>query len=468
SSFIQPPPAPTALSAAAISALYGNALSAQPQPPSAPPETPPNPGTPNGQGGQGGQLQTPDGHAQQVTLDNPANAEQVAQFVTSVLNQIQNPDVVHDVLVMLGDLSQWTILAFEGEQRSLNEILTDMDHTNQQLWDLANADATNDDAVNGDTNDAGGGGDDSIAADQPLGGKFPGTDGNDVLHGTPYDDTIWGNAGDDTLYGDDGNDTLGGGDGADTLYGDGGDDLVVFSRDTCIDTYYGGAGSDTLSFSEITGVGVTIALYTDAVGMDGVYDRFYEFENVIGTNQGDQIDGNGSANVIRGLAGDDIIYGNGGADVLYGDAGNDYIYGDQGNDTLYGGDGNDLLSSGDGNDVLTGGAGADTFRFGGGIGNEDIVVDFNAAEDTLETYVLNSTRYDATLNPHQSDGSVSFAGDSAVSGPGVVFYQNGANAEIYYNTGTPSTSYQIATIENTSVADLHTSGPSANVNLSVG
>lgn len=65
--------------------------------------------------------------------------------------------------------------------------------------------------------------------------KIKGTDGNDVLFGTPDDDRIIGQAGDDFLWGAPGDDMLIGGPGDDLIRGLSGDDEAI-----------GGDGDDTI------------------------------------------------------------------------------------------------------------------------------------------------------------------------------------------------------------------------------
>ena len=94
-----------------------------------------------------------------------------------------------------------------------------------------------------------------------------GTDGNDIICGTPGsdhidplkgNDIVWGGAGDDTvhedvhesggndrLYGQGGNDHLSGGGGADQLYGGTGDDELSAGRGGVRDIVDGGPGRDT-------------------------------------------------------------------------------------------------------------------------------------------------------------------------------------------------------------------------------
>lgn len=74
-----------------------------------------------------------------------------------------------------------------------------------------------------------------------------GTDGDDVLRGTPGPDVVWGGPGRDVLRGLEGDDVLCGGGGADRLYGGPGDDLL---EDTLTGSrrqrLEGGAGPDRL------------------------------------------------------------------------------------------------------------------------------------------------------------------------------------------------------------------------------
>ncbi|MDA8741037.1 hypothetical protein N9M73_07940, partial [Rhodobacteraceae bacterium] len=83
------------------------------------------------------------------------------------------------------------------------------------------------------------------------------------------------------------------------------------------------------------------------------------------------------------LSGEDTFYLSEYSDKAFSLAGNDILYGYGGNDTLYGGGGDDILHGGTGNDTLTGGFGSDRFVFKGTFGH-DRVIDFDAAEDTLE------------------------------------------------------------------------------------
>ena len=116
-----------------------------------------------------------------------------------------------------------------------------------------------------------------------------GTDGNDLLTGTPLDDRIAAGAGDDSVAGGTGDDTLLGQDGDDLLSGEAGDDSLD-----------GSDGSDTL------------------VGGDG-------------------------NDVTFGRLGNDLQLGGAGDDELWGAQGEDLLIGDQGADTMIGGVGDDVL-----------------------------------------------------------------------------------------------------------------------------
>jgi hypothetical protein len=118
---------------------------------------------------------------------------------------------------------------------------------------------------------------------------------------------------------------------------------------------------------------------------------------LINGNQGrDRIYGTGGNNFLRGGMDDDTIVGADGNDTINGNQGNDIIFGGsgqnllrggKGDDSLYGGSGDDVLIGDFGTDVLTGGAGADLFvlRRDTAVGvtnplEADSITDFNRAE----------------------------------------------------------------------------------------
>ena len=64
--------------------------------------------------------------------------------------------------------------------------------------------------------------------------------------------------------------------------------------------------------------------------------------------------------------------------------GDDAVTGGSGRDFLVGGAGNDTLTGGAGQDSLLGGGGADTFVFNSCDTSPDSIVDFVAADDTIQ------------------------------------------------------------------------------------
>ncbi|WP_264181122.1 calcium-binding protein [Leisingera sp. McT4-56] len=184
----------------------------------------------------------------------------------------------------------------------------------------------------------------------------------EMLRGSAYADKFIGNGGRNIFRGLEGEDTLNGG---------GGRDEVRYDRDD----RYGGSE------------GVTVKL-NKGFAIDGFGDRdtLRNFEDVRGSEFGDNITGNGGRNELEGLGGNDTLNGLGGNDTLLGGAGNDVLNGGAGNDTLKGGGGRDKLIGGAGDDLLSGGGMADRFIFKGSFGN-DTITDFQTA-GTKEKIVL--------------------------------------------------------------------------------
>ena len=203
--------------------------------------------------------------------------------------------------------------------------------------------------------------------------KIVGTDGDDVIHGTPSRDVIWGGEGDDQIYGSLGNDLICGGPGSDLIHGgrgndevdggagdedrvvgDLGDDKVMGGsghRDEAAgalgidivnggpgnedlvhgdygwDRMSGGAGGDDIaSFATKVaggkGDGVWVSLARHRALGDG-HDKLFGFEDVEGSAFRDTLIGNRQANVIDGGLGYDKLVGGGGPDTLVGGQGSD-------------------------------------------------------------------------------------------------------------------------------------------------
>jgi len=210
--------------------------------------------------------------------------------------------------------------------------------------------------------------------------KILGTEGSDVLQGTPERDVIWGGGGDDVIHGSLGNDLLCGGPGADLIHGGRGNDVAdggageedrvigdlgddhlfggpgdadevagslgidtlsggpgdsdLVHGDYGYDRMDGGAGSDDIaSFATDVGAGrsggVKASLTSHRARGDG-HDRLFRFEDLEGSAFDDTLVGNKSGNVIDGGAGDDTISGAGGRDELFGGQGTDGCKGAKG------------------------------------------------------------------------------------------------------------------------------------------
>lgn len=130
-----------------------------------------------------------------------------------------------------------------------------------------------------------------------------------------------------------------------------------------------GQGGETEGVATITIEG----LANQIVGTDGD-------DLLIGTVDGDDMDGRGGNDLITGLEDDDLLAGGTGSDVVRGGTGDDTVNGGAGDDLLFGEGGADIMEGGLGDDRLTGAGGADTL-FGGdgedtlaGGGNDDRLV----------------------------------------------------------------------------------------------
>jgi Ca2+-binding RTX toxin-like protein len=209
--------------------------------------------------------------------------------------------------------------------------------------------------------------------------KVVGTDGPDVLRGTPQRDVIYGGGGedeilgslgndllcgglgDDLIHGGRGNDDVDGGAGTDRVVGDLGDDRIVGGTGNAdevagslgIDRVSGGPGEfdlvhgdygydrmdggpgagDIASFATKVaggkGAGVRVSLPKHKARGDG-HDRLFRLEDIEGSAFRDTLIGSKSANRIVGGPGDDTLRGGGGADELVGGQGSDGCQGAKG------------------------------------------------------------------------------------------------------------------------------------------
>ncbi len=128
--------------------------------------------------------------------------------------------------------------------------------------------------------------------------------------------TIEGTTENDTLRGTTGDDVICGHQGSDLMRGLAGDDVIL-----------GGKGTDTASYSSARhSVFVYLTLRVAyGQGTDGVHA-----ENVVGSQNDDDLRGTNAINSLAGGAGDDVLIGGGGDDVLNGGPGSDYCDGGYG------------------------------------------------------------------------------------------------------------------------------------------
>lgn len=263
-----------------------------------------------------------------------------------------------------------------------------------------------------------------------LANSITGNSGNNFLAGL---------AGADRLLGGDGNDVLNGGAGADVLSGGNGIDYAYYATATA---------------------GVTVYLsYGAGYAGEAAGDSLWGIENLWGSEFGDYLFGNGSANVIIGAGGNDLLAGGAGADYLSGGAGSDYAYyasatsavtvyllynagyageaagdslvgienlwgsayndflvGDANGNSINGAGGNDIIAGGGGNDYLTGGAGNDYFYFQAGANGTDTVSDFVDGADYLYFALAAAANFNALAISGNGSNSVSvaYAGGSII------------------------------------------------------
>ena len=261
--------------------------------------------------------------------------------------------------------------------------------------------------------------------------EIVGTDGDDVLRGTPERDVIWGGLGDDVIYSSLGNDLICGGPGTDRMQGgrgndevDGGagdedqvsgnlgDDKVVggpgsrdeVAGDLGIDIVNGGPGvedlvhgdygydrmsggagkGDIASFATARaggkGSGVWVSLKTHRAFGDG-HDKLFGFESLEGSAFRDTLIGSKAPNAISGGLGDDQLIGGGGIDFLNGDQGSDGCEGAKGRTASCGKEAPPKATAYvQLNPTPGGGAG---LQIVGGAGRDQFVVAFDEATQTF-------------------------------------------------------------------------------------
>jgi len=109
---------------------------------------------------------------------------------------------------------------------------------------------------------------------------------------------------------------------------------------------------------------------------------------IIGTANGEPMNGSDGPDDISGLGGDDTIGGGLGADVLLGGEGADTLDGEAGDDRIDGGIGADQINGGTGDDFVDGGEGDDRLSYDGSNSENPGIdrYDGGAGNDTFEIY----------------------------------------------------------------------------------
>lgn len=198
-----------------------------------------------------------------------------------------------------------------------------------------------------------------------------------------------------------------------TVGGVGSADTVVLDSGSAGDLYYD-------MTSHVLAGAVDGATFGRGLSYNSGTDTFSQSSWDIDIN-GLGLTGTGAANPVHNL-----VYG-----IMQGNPANLISVLNSQNNTFNGSAGDDVLYSFNGNDTLTGNGGYDTFIFGGTDGN-DVITDFNAAEDIIDisawaagsalsvTYAYDAASglYDATITDGVN-GSISvqdIANNSLVSG----------------------------------------------------
>ncbi|MFV0513768.1 MAG: beta strand repeat-containing protein [Jhaorihella sp.] len=238
-----------------------------------------------------------------------------------------------------------------------------------------------------------------------------GSDFNDILRGSDDANRLFGFGGGDRLIGRGGSDILVGGAGGDTYeffggdgadavndQGSGGVDTVVFHSYLSANARIArNPGSDTM-LVEFVGTGDIARLVNTFDGSHaGAIERIVWADGTIWDHAA-LIAGIGQAWTAASTT------ATGGGDSLTGTRGADNLGGLGGADILVGLEDADTLDGGSGDDTMSGGAGADSFVLSMGMGH-DLVTDFDASEDSLDTSGLSAAQRDAITITTDGDGN---------------------------------------------------------------
>jgi hypothetical protein len=264
--------------------------------------------------------------------------------------------------------------------------------------------------------------------------------GNDRLEGAADDDLIYGQFGDDTFVfvgmglGHDRLVEAGNGDRWDEtgnwdlrIVTDNGDPHYNDLHDKLDFSQFGGPVDVDLGRArrqEVNGGSFQTAKNLDLTLFSGIV-----FEDVIGSQFGDDIDGNARNNELVGLDGNDDLTGYGGDDFVFGGGGHDNLTGDGGADVLSGGAGEDFLKGGGGRDVLLGGDDED--ELWGGIDDDLLIGGITSHDDDITALDLIIAEWDSARRfPERVDNLRSGSGP-ILEGTGVALIASGPDQNVF-------------------------------------
>ncbi|MGB3511132.1 MAG: spondin domain-containing protein [Microcoleaceae cyanobacterium] len=177
-------------------------------------------------------------------------------------------------------------------------------------------------------------------------------------------------------------------------------------------------------------------------------------EPLNGTDEADTINGRGGDDTLNGLDEDDSLIGGFGDDLLVGGDGDDILEGRPGFDILLGGDGDDVLSGGIGRDRMNGGSGDDTLTGGAsidffvfntneGFSTDDVGIDTITDFDTTRDFILlDKTTFAAITSDSSNRNNPGFsdatefelvATDNDVDTSEAIIVHSEATGSLFYN-----------------------------------
>ena len=277
----------------------------------------------------------------------------------------------------------------------------------------------------------------SVYVDMPDGVVYNGYGGTDTI--TNFQNII------SSVYGD-------------TILGDSNDNVItIMGANNYVD---GGGGTNTIDYSHATsGVTIDLTMYVATNDGFGGTDDLYNIQNIIGSNFGDLITGNGN-NVITCGSGDDYVIDGGGNNVFDGGGGTNTLSyeadpagvtvdlatgtatnGFSGTDTIsnfqnvVGSYYDDVITGDSHNNIIDGGGGNNTLDGGGGINTLDyshdpgsVIVELSSGiayngyggTDTISNFqnVIGSASNDDIFGDLNNNVISGGAGDNTLDGGG--------------------------------------------------